>query len=121
MMGKNTWETLGGDLEGTVCVVLSQTIQADGPIFFLGLRQAIGWAAEAHPSKPVWLVGGRRIFEEGLTYADFIDLTYVDEEVGDYDGIVKFPLIDVRSWHAGPWLPHEYDHTLRRRVFTRRR
>jgi dihydrofolate reductase len=68
----------------------------------------------------VWFIGGARIYEEGMRYADIIDLTYVPDHVTDPEA-VKFPPIDERVWEAGELVPHEEEPGLVRRIFRRRK
>jgi dihydrofolate reductase len=115
IMGRATWESMGGrPLPGRRNVVITSHALP---------------AVEHHPSlpaalaactfEPVWLIGGARIYQEGMGLVDLIDLTYVPDHVDRADA-VRFPPIDERVWEPGPLLPHEDEPALRRREYRRR-
>ena len=66
----------------------------------------------------VWLIGGRRIYEEGMRHAELLDITFVPDHVTD-PAAVRFPPIDVTVFEPGPLLPHEDEPGLSRRVYRR--
>jgi dihydrofolate reductase len=76
-------------------------------------------AALASCEGPVWLIGGRRIYEEGMRHCDVIDVTYVPDHV-DHPDAVHAPPIDEAVWAPGPLVPHEDEPGLTRRTYTRR-
>lgn len=118
VMGRATWESMGcRPLPKRRNIVVTSRSLADVECH-RDLPAAI--AAALCEGTTVWLIGGARIYEEGLAHADFIDLTYVPDHVGDPDA-VRFPAIDPAVWDAGPLVVHEEEPELSRRVFVRRR
>jgi dihydrofolate reductase len=113
IMGRLTWESMNGRPlpERRNLVVSSREVP--GVESFRDLGAAI---AAAHG--PVWLLGGARIYEEGMRHADFIDLTYVPDHVDD-PAAVRFPPIDTTVFEPGPIIEHEDEPGLTRRVYRR--
>ncbi len=113
IMGRLTWESMKGKpLPERRNIVISRHA-VPGVESFRDLASALA-ACEG----PVWLIGGARIYEEGMRYADVIDLTYVPDHVID-DAAVRFPPIDESIFAPGPRLEHEDQPGLTRRVYTR--
>lgn len=140
IMGRLTWDSIGRKpLPGRTNIIVSASGRAElgepPAIFLPSLEEAIRIASDN-----VWLIGGARIYEAGLAFADVIDLTYVPEIVPHYGAswhapgetcnecggpgdhhVVRFPEIDESVFEPGPILPHEDEPALTRQVFTRRR
>jgi len=68
----------------------------------------------------VWFIGGTRVFEEAMRFADTIDLAYVPDAVQS-EGAVYFPEIPESDWEAGPLETHPDDPRLKHRVYRRRK
>ncbi len=116
IMGRKTFESMGKPLPGRRNVVVTRTpIDAPGVERVRSIEEALALAGAGD----VWLVGGARIYEEGMQYADVIDVTYVPDRVDAVDA-VRAPAIDERLFEPGPLLPHEDEEGLTRRVYTRR-
>lgn len=114
IMGRATWESMGNrPLPKRRNVVITRAT-LEGVEHFRDIPSAL-----AACDGPVWFIGGARIYEEAMLYADLIDLTYVPDHV-DHPDAVKFPPIDERVWEPGPRIPHEDEPGLTRRIFTRR-
>ncbi|MBI2375923.1 MAG: dihydrofolate reductase [Deltaproteobacteria bacterium] len=87
VMGRRTFESIGRVLPGrTNVVVTSRSIP--GVITCRSIEDAIRSATGL-----VWLIGGARIFEEGMGWADEIDLTIVPDAVEGSE-LVRFPPIN---------------------------
>jgi dihydrofolate reductase len=114
IMGRKTWESIGKPLKDRRNIVISRSPIA-GVDVFGDLESAL---AACHGD--VWFIGGARIYEEAMRYADRIDVTYVPDHV-EHPDAVKFPVIDSAQWEAGPLLVHEDDPALKRREFVRKR
>jgi dihydrofolate reductase len=113
IMGRNTWESIGKPLvERRNIVITSRAIE--GVETFADLPSAL-----ATIRGDAWLIGGARIYAEGMRFADQLDVTYVPERI-DHPDAVKLPSIDPSLWEAGPLVEHEDEPGLTRRVFTRR-
>ncbi|MGO9834214.1 MAG: dihydrofolate reductase [Polyangiaceae bacterium] len=116
VMGRKTFESMGKPLPGRRNLVVTRgSLSAPGVECVPSLEEAFARAGAAD----VWLIGGARIYEEGMNYVDVIDVTYVPDRV-DAPGAVRAPPIDERVFEPGPLLPHEDEPGLTRRIYTRR-
>lgn len=98
IMGRTTHESilkrLGHDLPNRKSVVITSNPNyqvAEGVEKYTSLDEAI----DAHRSENIFLIGGQRIFEEGIKLADTMYLTEIHQ---DYDGDVYFPEFQASSW-----------------------
>jgi dihydrofolate reductase len=98
IMGRTTHESilkrLGHDLPNRKSVVITSNPNyqvAEGVEKYKSLDEAI----DAHRSQNIFLIGGQRIFEEGIKLADKMYLTEIHK---DYDGDVYFPEFQASSW-----------------------
>jgi dihydrofolate reductase len=116
IMGRKTFESMGKPLVGRRNVVVtSRRIDVAGVETVPTVAAALDLAGPGD----VWFVGGARIYEEGMRYADSIDVTYVPDHVGG-EGLVHAPAIDDDVFEPGPLLAHEDEPGLTRRVYVRR-
>lgn len=115
IMGRRTWESIGRPLPGRRNVVIASR-DVPGVETYRDLPSAL---AAIGPSADAWFIGGARVYEEAMRYADLLDVTYVPDHVLDPEA-VKFPPIDERVWAAGQLVPHEDEPALSRRVYMRR-
>jgi dihydrofolate reductase len=97
-MGRTTHESilkrLGHDLPNRKSVIITSNPNyqvAEGLEKYKSLDEAIN----AHESENIFLIGGQRIFEEGIKLADTMYLTEIHK---DYDGDVYFPELQTSSW-----------------------
>jgi dihydrofolate reductase len=117
VMGRKTFESIGKPLPGRRNIVVTRTpVDVQGVESAATLEQALAMAS----GTDVWLVGGARIYEEGMKYADVIDVTYVPDHV-EGPGAVHAPPIDESVFEPGPIVKHEDEEGLTRRVYTRKR
>lgn len=86
VMGRRTFEEIGKALPGRKTILISKTLLVENECC-----RTVGSLAEAlkaaHGTK-IFLAGGRRVYEEGLAYAQYLDLTVVHQTV---EGDVFFP------------------------------
>jgi dihydrofolate reductase len=116
VMGRATFESIGKALPGRRnFVVTGRPLDVPGVEVVANLEEALARAGAAD----VWLIGGARIYAEGMRYADVIDVTYVPDRVAA-EGAVYAPPIDPEAFEAGPLVAHEDEPGLSRRVYTRR-
>ncbi len=114
IMGRLTWESLPSKpLPGRRNIVITSR-SLDGVDCFPTIEAAL-----ATCEGDVWFIGGARIFEEAMRYADVIDLTHVPDRV-NAPGVVRFPEIDETVWEAGPLVAHDVDDRLKRQVYRHR-
>lgn len=117
VMGRKTYESMGKPLPGRRNIVVTRNpVDAPGVENVRTLEEALALAGSAD----VWLVGGARIYEDGMRFADVIDVTYVPDHV-DAPGAVRAPPVDETRFTPGPLLPHEDEPGLTRRIYSRRR
>jgi dihydrofolate reductase len=118
VMGRATFESIGKPLAGRRnLVVTSRPLDVPGVETVRSVEEALAKAGDAD----VWLIGGARIYEEGMRSVDVIAVTYVPDRVASGAGAVYAPPIDPSVFEAGPLVTHEDEPTLTRRVYQRRR
>ena len=118
IMGRRTWESLPKKpLKDRRNIVITRR-DLDDIQGVDGYRDVA--SALASTTGDVWFIGGARIYEDAMRFADFIDLTYVPDRV-EAPGAVYFPEIDEAIWEAGPLEPDPENHQLKRRVYRRRK
>ncbi len=87
-MGRRTWRSLPkGALPDRKNFVLTRQALPGVPCF-----EALQHALEA-ASGPVWLIGGQRVYQEGMAVADHIELTKVPVRLGP-EPFLAMPSID---------------------------
>jgi dihydrofolate reductase len=98
IMGRRTFESiygrLGKPLPNRVNIVITSKILADheGVLVYNSLPEAL----DAHKDdSKIFLIGGTKIFEEGIKFAEHMYVTHVHK---NYDGDVYFPEIDWKHW-----------------------
>ncbi len=94
IMGRRTFESMGEALEGrdNVVVTSDPDFKAPGVRVARSLAEALELTADA-PEQV--LIGGERIYAEGLPLADRLYLTFVDVEA---EGDTHFPEFDESAW-----------------------
>lgn len=94
LMGRKTFESLGcKPLSDRVNIVISTTkkFDDDGVITFESLTTAVEYSKLNYPDKDLYVVGGGRVYEESLQYADEVILTRYDRAYEDVD--TYFPAV----------------------------
>lgn len=94
VMGRKTFESIGKPLPGRTSVVVT----TDPMWIFPGCISApsLPLAIEAcEGAEEVFLIGGARIFTEGMKYAHRLFITLIDHE---FEGDTWFPEIDGNIW-----------------------
>jgi dihydrofolate reductase len=94
IMGRKTFESIGKALPGRTSVIITSNPlwAAPGCISAPDLPMALE-ACEDAPE--VFLIGGARVFSEGLRYADRLFITLIDHS---FEGDTWFPEIDAAVW-----------------------
>ena len=87
LMGRKTFESLScKPLSDRVNIVISTTNKYDdGVITFERLTAAVEYSKLNYPDKDLYVVGGGRVYEESLQYADEVILTVYGKEYEDAD------------------------------------
>lgn len=83
VMGRKTWESLSGKLEGRENIVISRREVAGADRSVAQLSQLINELSGAQ--EEVFVIGGGMVYYEMIPYADKLYLTEVDEAVADAD------------------------------------
>lgn len=102
VMGRRTWESLGcKPLKGRLNIVVSSrnVLYSDGVLSVTSIEDALHEAYKRTYTR-VYLIGGAKIYEEGMKHADRVLLTRVDIEVDGADA--HFPLysLDIDMWQG---------------------
>ena len=112
IMGRQTYQSLGGPLPGRTNVVLSRSGKFDPPV---GVERcdSLEAAIRRHDADDeVFVIGGQEVYRQALPIADRICLTLVD---GDYEGDAVFPEFDrscfVQTEHSNynAPIPHSFE------------
>jgi dihydrofolate reductase len=94
IMGRRTWESLGGVLPGREHIVVTRTrgYEAPGAAVAGSLDAALALCA----GEPViFVIGGRELFAEALPLAAGLLMTEIHR---DYQGDTRFPSYDRSRW-----------------------
>lgn len=96
IMGRRTWESLGGRLDGRPNIVLSRNpdFDAEGAIIAHSLNDAF-LRAESLGSDRVYIIGGGEVFEETIPLADEM---VISELPLDAEGDTRFPSFPGEEW-----------------------
>ncbi|NJK88577.1 MAG: dihydrofolate reductase [Myxococcales bacterium] len=113
IMGRRTFESIGRALPNRRNIVVTSS-QIDGVICVPSVLEAMN-----HVEGDGWFIGGRRIYEAAMDFADVIDLTRVPDPVEGQD-LVHFPAIDLHRFEPGPMVPFREDPRLIHQVYRRR-
>lgn len=91
IMGRKTYESVGHPLSGRENIVISSTLKDQRVKKVPDLTSAICYA-----SGKIFIIGGGRVYEEGLNYAQNMFITYIHDV---YDADTYFPWFDCRLWN----------------------
>lgn len=96
IMGRKTFESMNcKPLPDRINIVISSTLQPTSDYFvFSTLANAIAYCKSAFASN-MFIIGGSKLFEEAMIYADRMYLTMIDNYV---EGDVRFPAVNWRMW-----------------------
>jgi dihydrofolate reductase len=94
IMGRKTFESLKKPLPNrtTVIVTKNKTYKADGCIVVHSLEEAI---AVSKNEENVFILGGAKIYEQAIKFADVLDITLVHHT---FEADAFFPKIDKSIW-----------------------
>jgi dihydrofolate reductase len=97
VMGRVTYESIGRPLPGRTTVVVTRSAGwgagDDGVLVASSVAEALAFAATVDDE--VFVVGGTRVYDEALPFADRLELTWVDAEP---EGDAWFPAVDWAAW-----------------------
>lgn len=104
IMGRKTWESLGGPLPGRRNIVISrqEDFVAPGAEVFRTLHSAL---QTVDSSDEAFIIGGQQIYTLALPLANRLNITHINIEAPGADTF--FPAIDTGRWVAdnphAPW------------------
>ena len=103
IMGRNTYDSIGRPLPNRFNIVVSSTmVKIEGLTIAPNLTDAIELATNYSVSKDqdeIVLIGGARIFDEGMKYVNKLVISWVDAP--NIQGDVYFPSFDLAEWNKG--------------------
>lgn len=134
IMGRRSWEALGGPLPGRTSIVITRSpdYEAPGALVAHSLEEALELArgvAEAEGARRVWITGGGAVYEETMGLVDELVVTELDLDAraANPDApVVRAPAIDGAVWRLDPsrsdeeWRPESGDARWRVRTYVRR-
>jgi len=96
IMGKNTYESIGRPLPNRTNIIISSTLkEVKGCHICSTLKEGISLAA-GNTNDEIILIGGARIFEEGMRIINKLVISWVDAD--HLEGDVYFPDFDLKEW-----------------------
>ncbi|MBW3086490.1 Dihydrofolate reductase type 3 [Austwickia sp. TVS 96-490-7B] len=97
VMGRRTWESIGGPLVGRASVVLTRDRRWSAQEAHVAhdIDEAISIAAALPGGDQVMIIGGGQVYTEALPHADRVELTEVDAEA---EGETHFPRLEPSQW-----------------------
>lgn len=96
IMGKNTYESIGRPLPNRTNIIISNTLKVvKGCHICSTLKEGIS-LAEGHTNDEIILIGGAKIFEEGMGIINKLVISWVD--ANHLEGDVYFPDFDLKKW-----------------------
>lgn len=95
IMGRLTYESIGRPLPGRENIVVSTQpgYKPDGLKIASSLRNALPLCSLP---PPIFVIGGRRLWEEAFAFASLLFITKIDE---NYNGDIEFP-----EWNQNLWI-----------------
>jgi dihydrofolate reductase len=118
IMGRRTFESVGGPLPGRRTIVISRTL-AGPPHTQVELARTLDDALRltAGEAGPIFIVGGAVLYAAALPLVDVMHLTELDEAV---EGDTFFPDLDRTEWRLTSEVRHERDakHAIAFRICT---
>ncbi len=95
LMGRKTYESMGGGLKGRTNIVLSSREPPPTPegapttIWVKDILEGLNHSPE------IWVIGGEYLYRAALAAADHI---YLTEIMAHIDGDTRFPHLDPQQW-----------------------
>lgn len=102
IMGRRTFESIGFSLPGRLNIVLTRqkNFKADNVVVMHSLQDAM--LSLPKECEQAFVIGGQRLYEEGLKIADTLYITEVDLNIS---GDTYFPEIDKDIWREASRSP----------------
>ena len=95
-MGRNTFESIGRPLPNRTNIIVSNKLESiEGCYICKSLDEAIE-LGEKYTNDEIILIGGSRIFEEGMSRVNKLVISWVS--AAHLDGDVYFPEFNIDDW-----------------------
>ena len=97
LMGRKTFESIGcKSLSDRINIVISSTkkYENEGVIAFDNLETAVEYSKQNFSDKDLYIIGGGKIYEQGIKYADEIILTKYNKLYEDADTYFPVDIMD---------------------------
>ncbi|MCL1922697.1 MAG: dihydrofolate reductase [Propionibacteriaceae bacterium] len=115
VMGRRTFDSLGGALPGRTSIVLTRDKTwvppgvdgdpyCDDMVEVVHTLQEVGTALSHHSDAPWWSIGGGEIYQLMWPYTTHLDLTEVHHAPR---GTVTFPVVESQQWRETSREPRE--------------
>ena len=96
VMGRNTYDSIGRPLPNRTNIIVSNTLsEVDDCHICKSLQEAIS-LAEKYTNDEIILIGGARIFEEGMQIINKLVISWVDAD--HLEGDIFFPEFSMNEW-----------------------
>jgi len=103
IMGRNAYDSIGRPLPNRFNIVVSNTMnETEGLSIAKNLAEALEMATNysiAEHQDEIVLIGGARIFDEGMKHVNKLVISWVDAP--NIKGDVYFPSFDLAEWNKG--------------------
>jgi dihydrofolate reductase len=99
IMGRKTWDSLPKKpLPNRVNIIISKKLKKaeNDEIVLNSIEEALMYSKRFYSEKDIFLIGGSRIYTEGLEVATHMYLSHIKRE---YDGDTYFPKFDTTQWN----------------------
>ena len=119
IMGRKTFDGIKKPLPNRKNVVITSKQISNYSFDEVEIYSSLKDAINKYPSS--WLIGGRRIYEEGMMYANSIHLTLTPDIINGHDDeLVRFPWINPNIFYRYILSPFKTDKRLTECVFLRK-
>ncbi|MBP2018386.1 dihydrofolate reductase [Symbiobacterium terraclitae] len=102
VMGRRTYESIGGPLKGRTNIVLTRDRSFRAP----GCEVRHSVAEVLADPRPLFVIGGAELYRQFLPHADEMILTRIDHE---FQGDTFFPAWEASEWELVEATPHPRD------------
>ncbi|BAD42098.1 dihydrofolate reductase [Symbiobacterium thermophilum IAM 14863] len=102
VMGRRTYESIGGPLKGRTNIVLTRDPGFRAP----GCEVRHSVAELLQDRRPLYVIGGAEVYRQFLPHADEMILTRIDH---DFEGDAFFPAWSEDEWELVGSTPHPRD------------
>lgn len=95
VMGKNTYNSLPGDLPGRKMIVLSTSAVLDNVEVVRDKKEILDRYLDTE--EEIFIIGGASVYEQFIDYADNLYITLIDASCDDADTF--FPKFNINEWN----------------------